>query len=69
MKVFLDSEIEDRENGRKGGIKSREFRKVKEDQASITKVIVSGIVASEMMKSMFDNNENQSDDDNECPEK
>lgn len=68
VKVSLDNEIEDRENGRKGGIKSRELRKAKEDQASIAKVIVSGIVASEMMKSMLDENENQSDDGDESPE-
>ena len=68
VKVSLDNEIADRENGRKGGIKSRELRKTKEDKASIAKVIVSGIVASEMLKGMFDDNEIQSEEDKESPE-
>lgn len=68
MKVSLDNEITDRENGRRGGIKSRELRKAKEEQPCVAKVIASGIVASEMLKGMFDDNEIQSEEDKESPE-
>ena len=68
VKVSLDNEITDRENGRRGGIKSRELRKAKEEQPCVAKVIASGIVASEMLKGMFDDNEIQSEEDKESPE-
>lgn len=68
VKVSLDNEITDRENGRRGGIKSRELRKAKEEQPSVARVIASGIVASEMLKGMFDDNEIQSEEDKESPE-
>ena len=68
VKVSLDNEIIDRENGRRGGIKSRELRKAKEEQPSVARVIASGIVASEMLKGMFDDNEIQSEEDKESPE-
>ena len=68
VKVSLDNEITDRENGRRGGIKSRELRKAKEEQPSVARVIASGIVASEMLKGMFDDNEIQSGEDKESPE-
>lgn len=68
VKVSLDNEITDRENGRRGGIKSRELRKAKEGQPSVARVIASGIVASEMLKGMFDDNEIQSEEDKESPE-
>ena len=68
VKVSLDNEIVDRENGRRGGIKSRELRKAKEEQPSVARVIASGIVASEMLKGMFDDNEIQSEEDKESPE-
>ena len=67
VKVSLDNEITDRENGRRGGIKSRELRKAKEEQPSVARVIASGIVASEMLKGMFDDNEIQSEEDKESP--
>ena len=68
VKVSLDNEIIDRENGRRGGIKSRELRKAKEEQPSVARVIASGIIASEMLKGMFDDNEIQSEEDKESPE-
>ena len=68
VKVSLDNENTDRENGRRGGIKSRELRKAKEEQPSVARVIASGIVASEMLKGMFDDNEIQSEEDKESPE-
>ena len=68
VKVSLDNEITDRENGRRGGIKSRELRKAKEEQPCVAKVIASGIVASEMLKGTFDDNEIQSEEDKESPE-
>lgn len=39
VKVSLDNEITDRENGRRGGIKSRELRKAKEEQPSVARVV------------------------------
>lgn len=68
VKVSLDGDKADRENGRRGGIKSRELRKAKEEQPSVARVIASGIVASEMLKGMFDDNEIQSEEDKESPE-
>ena len=67
VKVSLDGDKADRENGRRGGIKSRELRKAKEEQPSVARVIASGIVASEMLKGMFDDNEIQSEEDKESP--
>lgn len=61
VKVSLDNEITDRENGRRGGIKSRELRKAKEEQPCVAKVIASGIVASEMLKSILEGRETPSD--------
>ena len=68
MKVSLDNEITDRENGRRGGIKSRELRKAKEEQPSVARVIASGIVASEMLKSILEGRETSSDDEGETTE-
>ena len=59
VKVSLDNEITDRENGRRGGIKSRELRKAKEEQP---------IVASEMLKSILEGRETPSDDEGETTE-
>ena len=63
VKVSLDNEITDRENGRRGGIKSRELRKAKEEQPSVARVIASGIVASEMLKSILESQNEQSVED------
>ena len=68
VKVSLDNEITDRENGRRGGIKSRELRKAKEEQPSVARVIASGIVASEMLKSILEGRETPSDDDGDTTE-
>ena len=68
VKVSLDNEITDRENGRRGGIKSRELRKAKEEQPSVARVIASGIVASEMLKSILESQNEQSDEDDEPTE-
>lgn len=68
VKVSLDNEITDRENGRRGGIKSRELRKAKEEQPSVARVIASGIVASEMLKSILEGRETPSDDEGETTE-
>ena len=68
VKVSLDNEITDRENGRRGGIKSRELRKAKEEQPCVAKVIASGIVASEMLKSILEGRETPSDDEGETTE-
>ena len=68
VKVSLDNEITDRKNGRRGGIKSRELRKAKEEQPSVARVIASGIVASEMLKSILESQNEQSDEDDEPTE-
>ena len=68
VKVSLDNEITDRENGRRGGIKSRELRKAKEEQPSVARVIASGIVASEMLKSILESQNEQPDEDDEPTE-
>lgn len=68
VKVSLDGDKADRENGRRGGIKSRELRKAKEEQPCVAKVIASGIVASEMLKSILEGRETPSDDEGETTE-
>ena len=42
VKVSLDGDKADRENGRRGGIKSRELRKAKEEQPDLQIIIFSG---------------------------
>lgn len=68
VKVSLDGDKADRENGRRGGIKSRELRKAKEEQPCVAKVIASGIVASEMLKSILEGRETPSDDEGDTTE-
>ena len=68
VKVSLDGDKADRENGRRGGVKSRELRKAKEEQPCVAKVIASGIVASEMLKSILEGRETPSDDEGETTE-
>ena len=68
VKVTLDAEKTDRENGRRGGIKSREIRKAQDQKPSVAKVIASGIVASEMLKSILEGRETPSDDEGETTE-
>ena len=64
VKVSLDGDKADR----RGGIKSRELRKAKEEQPSVARVIASGIVASEMLKSILEGRETPSDDDGDTTE-
>ena len=68
VKVTLDAEKTDRENGRRGGIKSREIRKAQDQKPSVAKVIAGGIVAGEMLKSIFESQNEQSDEDDEPTE-
>ena len=68
VKVSLDNEITDRENGRRGGIKSREIRKAQDQKPSVAKVIAGGIMAGEMLKSILESQNEQSDEDDEPTE-
>ena len=68
VKVTLDAEKTDRENGRRGGIKSREIRKAQDQKPSVAKVIAGGIMAGEMLKSILESQNEQSDEDDEPTE-
>ena len=68
VKVTLDAEKTDRENGRRGGIKSREIRKAQDQKPSVAKVIAGGIMAGEMLKSILEGRETPSDDEGETTE-
>ena len=68
VKVTLDAEKADRENGRRGGIKSREIRKAQDQKPSVAKVIAGGIMAGEMLKSILESQNEQSDEDDEPTE-
>ena len=68
VKVTLDAEKTDRENGRRGGIQSREIRKAQDQKPSVAKVIAGGIMAGEMLKSILESQNEQSDEDDEPTE-
>ena len=68
VKVTLDAEKADRENGKRGGIKSREIRKSQDQKPSVAKVIAGGIMAGEMLKSILESQNEQSDEDDEPTE-
>lgn len=68
VKVTLDAEKTDRENGSRGGIKSREIRKAQDQKPSVAKVIAGGIMAGEMLKSILESQNEQSDEDDEPTE-
>ena len=68
IKAVSDYVFDGRAYDGNGGIKSRELRKAKEEQPCVAKVIASGIVASEMLKSILEGRETPSDDEGETTE-
>ena len=69
VKVSLDNEITDRENGRRGGKLSAEMRRAKQNEPSIARVIAGGVMAGEMLKSILESQNEQSGEEDEPTEK
>ena len=59
VKVTLDAEKADRENGKRGGKLSAEMRRAKQDEPSIARVIAGGVMAGEMLKSILESQNEQ----------
>ena len=68
VKVTLDAEKADRVNGKRGGKLSAEMRRAKQDKPSIARVIAGGVMAGEMLKSILESQNEQSDEDDEPTE-
>ena len=68
VKVTLDAEKTDRENGKRGGKLSAEMRRAKQDEPSIARVIAGSVMAGEMLKSILESQNEQSDEDDEPTE-
>lgn len=65
VKVSLDGDKADRENGRRGGIKSGELRRAQEEKFGVDNIIATGFVATEMLKNILESKEQSSGDDSE----
>lgn len=65
VKVSLDGDKADRENGSRGGIKSRELRRAQEEKFGVDNIIATGFVATEMLKNILESKEQSSGDDSE----
>lgn len=67
-KEMIDEERFYRDKGRLGAKKSAEMRRAKQDEPSIARVIAGGVMAGEMLKSILESQNEQSDEDDEPTE-
>lgn len=67
-KEMIDEERFYRDKGRLGAKKIAEMRRAKQDEPSIARVIASGVMAGEMLKSILESQNEQSDEDDEPTE-
>ena len=67
-KEMIDEERFYRDKGRLGAKKIAEMRRAKQDEPSIARVIAGGVMAGEMLKSILESQNEQSDEDDEPTE-
>lgn len=67
-KEMIDEERFYRDKGRLGAKKIAEMRRAKQDESSIARVIAGGVMAGEMLKSILESQNEQSDEDDEPTE-
>ena len=67
-KEMIDEERFYRDKGRLGAKKIAEMRRAKKDEPSIARVIAGGVMAGEMLKSILESQNEQSDEDDEPTE-
>lgn len=65
---MIDEERFYRDKGRLGAKKIAEMRRVKQDEPSIARVIAGGVMVGEMLKSILESQNEQSDEDDEPTE-